>query len=153
MMMARNIFEDFICPVVPFAFIFYICLWYMKNALPLYRQYSRDGRYVQAKVISFEATKLGIKNSDKFFVDVTCTPPESDSQKNYKLSTCHGKAKRYGKVSECRVCFAEGDPIPVLDDEIKLWRRDIIVSGVGMAVCGTIILLLLFGLVETIMGH
>lgn len=127
-----RIIEEFVLPVLVFGFVLYVSLWYLKNALPIYRDFRRNGRSVHARVTGFKATKLGIKNSDKFFVYVEAVPPDGDTEKSYVLSTCHHKGKRYSKVTECKVIFVEGDPIPVLKEEVRLWRRDIIISFVGV---------------------
>ena len=127
-----RIIEELFTSVPVFGFVLYVSLWYLKNAMPIYRNFRRNGRSVHARVTGFKATKLGIKNSDKFFVYVAAVPPDGDTEKSYVLSTCHHMGNRYSKVTECKVIFVEGDPVPVLKEEIRLWRRDIIISFVGV---------------------
>ncbi len=124
--------SDLIFIVLAFGFVLYVSGWYLKNAIPVYRQFRKQGVRVNARVTGFEATKLGIKNSDKFFVDIAAVPPGESSEKSYKLSTCHHRGKRYSKITDCKVIFGEGDPVPVLEEEIKLWRGDIILSFIGV---------------------
>lgn len=124
--------SDIICTILIFGFVLYVSLWYLKSALPVYRQFRKQGVSVSARVTGFEATKLGIKNSDKFFVDVEAVPPDESAEKHFKLSTCHHRGRRYGKLTECKVIFGKGDPVPVLEEEVRLWRRDIILSFIGV---------------------
>ena len=123
---------DIIGTVLIFCFVLYVNGWYLKNAIPMYRQFRKQGVRANARVTGFEATKLGIKNSDKYFVDVAAVPPGESCEKKFKLSTCHHRGKCYGKMTDCKVIFGKGDPVPVLEEEIKLWRRDIILSIIGV---------------------
>ena len=148
----ERFWEDCVSPVLFFLFVLYICIWHLKNALPVYRQFKREGATADAAVTGFKATKYGIKNSDMFFVEVSAVPPGESAEKHYKLSTCHGRGKRYGSVSQCRICFiSKDDPEPVLEEEIKLWHRDIIISFVGIALSVLMISLFLFAGIDRLM--
>lgn len=127
-----RIIKEVVFSALFFGYVLYVCLIFLINVVPAYRCFHKNGKAVRAKVTGFEATKLGEQHSDKFFVDITAVPPGESAPKNYKLSTCHGNGRRYDKVTECEVIFAEGEPEPVLEEEILLWRRDIVVSFVGV---------------------
>lgn len=145
-----KLMRELIFPLLLYSLFTFMMLRYAVQAFRILRLYWREGVSVPARVTDFsvQTVQYGRLRQKQYIVTIVCIVPRTGEEQQFVLKTESKRGKQYADRKETEVVFiSREEPFPMLQENLRTWKRLRVTTLFGGIFCLLFCLLLVFALI------
>ena len=142
--------RELVFPLVLYSLFTFMMLRYAVQAFRILLLYRRECVSVPARVTDFtvQTAQYSRLRQTQYIVTIECKVPRTGEEQQFMLKTESERGKKYADRKETEVVFiSREEPFPMLQENLRTWKRLRVTTLFGGIICLLFCLLLVFALI------